>query len=110
MTRFFWVFVCLTLLAGPAFAEEGFESLFNGKDLSGWDGRKGLWTVEDGAIVGSTHGVKLERNTFLIWKGGNVGSMYIAIAKTRIVAKSMWEGSYLPANRDWVMNTMRNSS
>ena len=79
MTRFFWVFVCLTLLAGPAFAEEGFESLFNGKDLSGWDGRKGLWTVEDGAIVGSTHGVTLERNTFLIWKGGDVGDFVLKL-------------------------------
>ena len=64
--------------AGPAFAEEGFESLFNGKDLSGWDGRKGLWTVEDGAIVGSTQ-VKLERNTFLIWKGGDVGDFVLKL-------------------------------
>src|SRR5437660_12921549 len=26
--------------------------LFNGKDLSGWEGYKDLWSVEDGEIVG----------------------------------------------------------
>jgi len=39
---------------------KGFESLFNGKDLTGWKRHEGLpgevtggrWTVEDGAIVG----------------------------------------------------------
>ena len=28
--------------------------LFNGKDLTGWQGRADLWSVEDGAIVGRT--------------------------------------------------------
>ena len=31
-----------------------FEPLFNGKDLSGWSGKAGLWSVEEGAIVGQT--------------------------------------------------------
>jgi hypothetical protein len=26
-------------------------SLFNGKDLTGWDGSPGWWTVEDGALT-----------------------------------------------------------
>ena len=68
---------CLTPLFTHA-ADDTFRSLFNGKDLSGWDGRKGLWTVEDGAIVGSTQ-VKLERNTFLIWKGGDVGDFVLKL-------------------------------
>lgn len=45
---------------------EGFVALFDGKSLSGWDGDPRLWKVEDGQIVGSTEGVKLEGNTFLI--------------------------------------------
>ena len=28
--------------------EEGFESIFNGKDLTGWEGKDGLWLVEKG--------------------------------------------------------------
>ena len=34
--------------------EEGFVSLFDGKTLKGWRGKKGFWTVENGAIVGKT--------------------------------------------------------
>ena len=35
-------------------AEQGFKSLFNGKDLTGWAGRPNHWSVEDGAITGTT--------------------------------------------------------
>jgi len=40
--------------------------LFNGKDLDGWDGDPRLWKVRDGMIVGSTEGVTLDHNSFLI--------------------------------------------
>ena len=33
---------------------EGYELLFDGKSLDGWDGRPEFWSVEDGAIVGRT--------------------------------------------------------
>jgi hypothetical protein len=45
----------LTLSAGAAEDAEGFRSLFNGQDLTGWQIERGdpaSWTVEDGAIVG----------------------------------------------------------
>jgi len=47
---------------------EGFQPIFNGRDLEGWDGDPRLWRVQDGAIVGSTEGVALERNSFLIYR------------------------------------------
>lgn len=34
----------------PAPGADGFISLFNGKDLTGWDGLDGYWTVVDGAV------------------------------------------------------------
>lgn len=40
--------------------------MFNGKDLDGWDGDPRLWKVRDGMIVGSTEGVTLDHNSFLI--------------------------------------------
>jgi hypothetical protein len=50
------------------------KALFNGKDLTGWDGNPDVWSVEDGAIVGRTTDDKpIEENTFLIWKDGKVG-------------------------------------
>jgi hypothetical protein len=55
-----------------ASAEE-FEALFNGKDLSGWDGKDGFWRVENGTIVGeTTEDNPTDANTFLIWQDGEV--------------------------------------
>ena len=54
-----------------ATAEDGFKPLFNGKDLTGWDGNPALWSVEDGCITGKTQGPDtLTYNQFLIWRGG----------------------------------------
>jgi Domain of Unknown Function (DUF1080) len=49
-------------------ADDGFEKIFNGKDLSGWDGDPKLWSVKDEAITGITDG-KIPNNSFIIWKG-----------------------------------------
>ena len=58
----------LIAFAAAAFAADGFMPLFNGKNLDGWDGDPRLWSVKDGTIVGSTEGVSLEHNEFLISK------------------------------------------
>lgn len=50
-------------------AGEGFISMFNGKDLSGWDGMTKFWKVEDGAIVGETKETS-QQTIFLYWNGG----------------------------------------
>ena len=55
----------------PAADEPGFVSLFNGKDLSGWEGDSIHWSVQDGAITGKTTPETLiKSNTFLVWQGG----------------------------------------
>lgn len=47
--------------------ETGFMSLFNGKDLTGWAGRTNHWTLEEGAITGtSTKENPAQGNNFLI--------------------------------------------
>ena len=55
-------------LSAAAFAQDGFQPLFNGRNLDGWDGDPRLWSVRDGMIVGATEGVSLNDNTFLISK------------------------------------------
>jgi hypothetical protein len=65
----------LLLLAATSL-HAGEKSLFNGKDLTGWEGNPKLWSVEDGAITGQTTADgegKITHNTFLVWKDGTVG-------------------------------------
>lgn len=65
--------LCAVLAAGLllplAAAAQDFTPLFNGKDLSGWNGRTELWSVENGEIAGSTFGTTLEHNEFLFTDG-----------------------------------------
>lgn len=69
-------FVLLTLgatLPAAESLEPGFKSLFNGRDLAGWEGLPAFWSVSDGAITGRTTAeTPLKANTFLLWKGGEV--------------------------------------
>ncbi|MGH9719270.1 MAG: 3-keto-disaccharide hydrolase [Bryobacteraceae bacterium] len=85
--------VCLSLALAPSsFAQEkkgqrpaggmrmpapdpdgtaGFDAIFDGKTLNGWDGDTNFWRAEGGAIAGETTAAKpLKQNTFLIWRGG----------------------------------------
>lgn len=57
------------LLAMPGLAgEEGFESLFDGRSLDGWEGDLTVFRVQDGAIVGGTLAARIKRNEFLCAK------------------------------------------
>ncbi len=60
--------------------ETGFETLFNGRDLTGWDGDLRLWSVQDGAIRGQTTPDKRAKgNTFLVWQGGELGNFVLKV-------------------------------
>ena len=51
--------------------ESGFNPIFDGSTLKGWDGDPDFWRVEGGALVGQTTTEKQpKQNTFLIWRGG----------------------------------------
>ena len=65
-----------------------FQSLFNGKDLSGWAGKTEFWSVKDGAIFGQTTKDKPTKgNTFLVWQGGEVGD-FVLKAKVRFTGNN----------------------
>jgi hypothetical protein len=49
---------------------DGWVQIFDGKTLSGWDGRPDVWHVEDGAIVGESSPENPSGTTNIIWKGG----------------------------------------
>ncbi len=55
------------LFGSDLYAQEpGFTSIFNGKDLTGWEGDGKAWAVVDGAIQ-STGG--MTNKNWLIWRG-----------------------------------------
>jgi hypothetical protein len=59
----------------------GMQVLFNGKDLTGWDGDPRLWSVKEGVIHGETTAENVAAgNTFLIWQGGTVGDFELRLS------------------------------
>ncbi|HJT77857.1 MAG TPA: DUF1080 domain-containing protein, partial [Gemmataceae bacterium] len=57
---------------------DGFMTIFNGKDLSGWEGLEGYWSVKDGVISG--HETKENsKQTFLIFTGCKVSDFELHI-------------------------------
>jgi predicted O-methyltransferase YrrM len=57
------------------------QTIFNGKDLTGWDGDPRLWSVKDGAIHGETTPENAAQgNTFLIWKGGRTKDFKLSLS------------------------------
>ena len=63
-----------SILLFPALLHAGETiQLFNGRDLTGWEGVPWLCSVKDGAITGQTTKENPTKgNTFLVWKGGDV--------------------------------------
>jgi hypothetical protein len=61
--------------AGLGAAGEGkWVSMFNGKDLAGWEGEPGWWSVQNGLLTGQTTADKpLKYPTYLFWRGGQPG-------------------------------------
>ncbi|WP_395749604.1 family 16 glycoside hydrolase [Prosthecobacter sp.] len=92
------------LFSSFATAQEGFKPLFNGKDLTGWDGNPELWSVEDGCITGKTTGPEqLSYNQFLIWRGGKVKNfeLHAKIKETGNNTGIQYRSKELPENGKW---------
>ena len=71
--QFALFFLVVTTAAQPPKArlENGFKYIFNGKDLTNWEGDPKHWSVADGALTGVTDGT-LKVNSFIIWRGGTL--------------------------------------
>jgi hypothetical protein len=61
-------------------SQDGFTPIFDGKSLQGWEFDPVYWAVKDGAIVGEiTAATLLKNNTFIIWKGGELGDFELKV-------------------------------
>lgn len=87
----------------------GFQAIFDGTTLKGWDGDPAFWRVENGAILGqSTPENPVKQNTFLIWRGGEPADFELK-AQFRINSTNSGvqiRSAQLPASADigkWVL-------
>jgi len=89
--RFKSIQVCATVLScllpflinsrsAAAADDGGFQTIFDGKTLDGWDGDPKFWRVEDGAITGETTKANPTKgNTFIVWRGGKTADFELKI-------------------------------
>jgi hypothetical protein len=97
----------LLFLLSLASAEDGYRSLFNGKDLTGWDGNPELWSVKNGEIVGKTNGPDhLDYNQFLIWREGTLKNFELKV-KLKITGQNnsgiQYRSREMPEVGKWVV-------
>lgn len=65
-----WILVAAEPQTAPP-ELDNMRVLFNGRDLTGWEGDPRLWSVREGVIHGETTPENpTQGNTFLIWKEG----------------------------------------
>jgi len=81
--------------------EEGFVSMFNGKDLAGWDAKPGWWYVEDGAITSQTTPKKpCKKCNYLIWKGGKPANFELRL-KYKLIGGNSGVQIRSQRRKDW---------
>jgi hypothetical protein len=80
------------------------KPLFNGKDLTGWNGNPKFWSVQDGVITAQTTAENPTKgNTFLIWTNGVVGDFELRLSYKVIGGNSGIQ--YRSKDRgNWVVN------
>ena len=60
--------------------EEGFVTIFNGKDLTGWDANPEIWSVEEGVLIGqSPRGEPYNRQDYIYWAVAEPGDFVLRL-------------------------------
>ena len=85
------LFLAVLCVATVSANANDWETIFDGKTLENWDGDPNIWSVQDGAITGKTsddEAKKLKKNTFIIWRGGEVDNFELELEYKIIVGNS----------------------
>jgi hypothetical protein len=91
-----WILAAATVAANSA-AEEGFQPLFDGKSLAGWEGDEKVFRVEDGEIVAGSRTERIPHNAFLASKE-EFGDFELRL-KARLVGKGQNAGIQFRSQR-----------
>ena len=84
------------LFEAPGYAEDaGFEPIFDGKTLNGWETPDpSYWSVEDGALTAkSTPEHLCTVNQYLVWEGGELGDFELKLMY-RMVSEADVNGGF----------------
>jgi hypothetical protein len=77
----------------------GFEQIFDGTSMKGWDGDPAFWRAENGMLVGQTTDANaLKENTFVIWRGGEPADFELKLEYRMSAANSgiQFRSTHLP--------------
>ncbi len=97
--------IAMSVTGLTASAQDGWQSIFDGKTLAQWDGNPDFWSVEDGAITGTTTADKPTKgNTFIIWRGGETADFELKLEYKIINGNSgIQYRSFEVPNEKWVI-------
>ncbi len=105
MTRLLIAIAAVAAMANFAPAadkvEPGFTPIFNGKDLTGWEGEAPFWFVEDGALTGQTK-TRVKHNTYMRYRGGKPADFELRL-QFRILAGNSGVQFRSSERPDWDM-------
>lgn len=82
--------------------EAGFLQLFNGRDLTGWDGDPNFWSVKDGIIVAQVSSeIPVKNHSYLIWQGPKVKDFELCLKLRSTVGNSGidYRAEHVPKDR-----------
>ena len=85
--------------------DDGWQTIFDGKTLDGWDGNPDFWSVQDGCITGQTTADKPTKgNTFIIWRKGETADFELKLDYKIIGGNSgIQYRSFEVPNEKWVI-------
>jgi RNA polymerase sigma factor (sigma-70 family) len=89
--------VVTTTFAEPPADKDGFISLFNGRDLSGWEYNPHVWSVVNGVITARAPADSPQTVHYMAWAGGEVGDFELRL-KVRTIADA---NSGVPLRARW---------
>lgn len=101
--------VCFATIASgqeqDAAPPAGFRTIFNGRDLTGWEGGSQWWSVKDGCLTGVTDGT-LRYNRFIIWRGGTLKNFELRVEVKATPGGNSginYRSQHRPELGDWVV-------
>jgi RNA polymerase sigma factor (sigma-70 family) len=89
--------VVTTAFVEPPTDKDGFISLFNGRDLSGWEYNPHVWSVVNGVVTARAPASSPPTVHYMAWAGGEVGDFELRL-KVRTIADA---NSGVPLRARW---------